>query len=198
METKGRLSAVLLWLFLSCSVWGQLNIGPSTGPRPATPVSYQSGSSPTQPNAPTALGNSQPPSNLGPVTNSNLPPSGASLAPVASDRTLLTVEGIVARQTQLQSTNEIDPNLKQALGQLYESILAELRAKAETERLTKELAASAEALQRLRRSTEEERELTCQRSRRRATRFLDSGRVAQGTPSLASQSTSCRRSTHSH
>ncbi len=72
------------------------------------------------------------------------------MAPVASDRTLLTVEGIVARQTQLQSTNEIDPNLKQALGQLYESILAELRAKAETERLTKEWPPALKQLQRLR------------------------------------------------
>ena len=85
-------------------------------------------------------GNANPP-NL----NLNPPPPPATTPPVSPEGSLPTIEAIQARQQQLPGILEIDPSLKQTLSQLYEAILVELRAKAESERLIKELAASAEA-----------------------------------------------------
>ncbi|MFO0921414.1 MAG: mechanosensitive ion channel [Pirellulales bacterium] len=90
----------------------------------------------TKQNPPTTL-----PGNQVGLPATNLP-TGSS---VAVDATLLNVETITARQAQLQAASDIDPAIKQTLGQLYEAILVEIRAKLENERLAKELAAASEA-----------------------------------------------------
>ncbi len=57
----------------------------------------------------------------------------------------LTIEMIQSRLQQIQNDAALPPPTKQSLIQIYESILLELRAKAESERLIKELMTSAEA-----------------------------------------------------
>ena len=140
--------------FLLGPAFAQLQIGPSSGNPRVAPVGFQNQGTNNAPQGNLQQGNLQPPplgnpgqGNPGvgnPVPNPLQIPK-ANPPAVAPESAAPTLESIAARQQQLQTSNDIEPAIKQALGQLLEACVAELRVKAENERLAKELATNAEA-----------------------------------------------------
>ncbi len=80
-----------------------------------------------------------------PTSNTGSTFATGAQPPVVTPTDALNVEMVQARLQSIQSNAEMDPALKQQLVGIYEAILVELRAKADQERQTMELAASANA-----------------------------------------------------
>jgi len=156
-------------LLLAGQVFGQINLNPPNqllpnGPARNTPSAPPANSSnanqpnlnsgfrastqpvlrtaqqPLQPDPPSILGPSSTPQNTTPA----IAPPAAIAAPV-SDVNSITPDAVMTIIQQLQAATDLDGTLKQTLLTTYEAILAELKSRAEHEKLSKELLVAYEA-----------------------------------------------------
>jgi potassium efflux system protein len=133
--------------------------GPGSATMP-TVMPSQSPSSPTFRAAPASFrmaqqpsvaAPQQPPSNAlpaqqpTPVNGATVPATAQQVVAPVSDASALTIDSVLTHIQQLQVATDIDATLKQTLITAYEAILAELKSRAESEKVTKEFQVAYEA-----------------------------------------------------